>query len=114
MKTPPGGDQNGIRENWPLDRLLGALLILIDGIVVLANKTFYGWHYGSYTTVGWVEIILSLLIMGLAAYYKKNKSAVGWGHRHPSSYYDAIRWRLLDHRRVDCSDRRCIIATAKE
>ncbi|AMQ19387.1 hypothetical protein [Thermococcus peptonophilus] len=59
--------------------LLGALLILIDGIVVLANKTFYGWHYGSYTTVGWVEIILSLLIMGLAAYYKKNKSAVGWG-----------------------------------
>jgi hypothetical protein len=58
--------------------LTGALLILIDGIVVLANKSFYGWHYGSYTTVGWVEIILSLIMMGLAYYYKKSPAAVGW------------------------------------
>ncbi|NJF26048.1 hypothetical protein [Thermococcus sp. Bubb.Bath] len=58
--------------------LCGACLILIDGIVVLANKAFYGWHYGSYTTVGWVEIILSLIMMGLAYYYKKSPSAVGW------------------------------------
>ncbi|MDV3103520.1 hypothetical protein [Thermococcus waiotapuensis] len=58
--------------------LLGALLILLDGIVVLANKSFYGWHYGSYTTVGWVEIILSLLIMGLAYYYKRSPKSVGW------------------------------------
>ncbi|ASJ00796.1 hypothetical protein [Thermococcus gorgonarius] len=58
--------------------ILGALIILIDGLLVLANKTFYGWHYGSATTVGWVEILLSLLIMILAFYYKKSKSAIGW------------------------------------
>ncbi|ASJ08712.1 hypothetical protein A3L11_05500 [Thermococcus siculi] len=58
--------------------LTGALLILIDGIMVLANETFYGWHYGSISTVGWVEIILSLTMMGLAYYYKSNKSLVGW------------------------------------
>ncbi len=58
--------------------LLGALLILIDGIVVLATGNFYGWHYGSVSTVGWVEIILSLIMMGLAYYYKKSPAAVGW------------------------------------
>ena len=58
--------------------ILGALLILIDGIIVLTNKTFYGWHYGSASTVGWIEIILSLTIMALAYYYKSNKSLVGW------------------------------------
>ncbi len=58
--------------------LTGALLILIDGILVLANGTFYGWHYGSVSVVGWTEIILSLIMMGLAYYYKSNKSLVGW------------------------------------
>jgi len=56
----------------------GALLILTDGILVLANKTFYGWHYGSVSTVGWIEIIISLTIMILAYYYKSNRSLVGW------------------------------------
>ncbi len=58
--------------------ICGACLILIDGIAVLANKTFYGWHYGSVSAVGWTEIILSLIMMGLAFYYKKSKSAIGW------------------------------------
>ncbi|ASJ02359.1 hypothetical protein A3L09_03370 [Thermococcus profundus] len=58
--------------------LTGALLILLDGIVVLANKSFYGWHYGSASVVGWTEIILSLIMMGLAYYYKKSPGAVGW------------------------------------
>ncbi len=58
--------------------LLGALLILIDGIVVLSTGNFYGWHYGSASTVGWVEIILSLIMMGLAYYYKKSPAAAGW------------------------------------
>ncbi|WP_461863840.1 hypothetical protein [Thermococcus sp.] len=58
--------------------IIGALLILIDGILVLANKAFYGWHYGSISTVGWVEIILSLTIMGTAYYYKKSPTTVGW------------------------------------
>ncbi|WP_297475663.1 hypothetical protein [Thermococcus sp.] len=58
--------------------LCGACLILIDGIAVLATGNFYGWHYGSATAVGWIEIILSLIMMGLAAYYKKSPAAVGW------------------------------------
>ncbi|WP_048147803.1 hypothetical protein [Palaeococcus ferrophilus] len=58
--------------------ILGALVILTDGIMVLANKTFYGWHYGSVGTVGWVEIILSLTIMAIAYYYRSNKSMIGW------------------------------------
>ncbi len=58
--------------------LCGACLILIDGIVVLGTGSFYGWHYGSVSTVGWVEIILSLVMMGLAYYYKRSPAAVGW------------------------------------
>ncbi|AAL80772.1 hypothetical protein PFDSM3638_03235 [Pyrococcus furiosus DSM 3638] len=58
--------------------ILGGLLILLDGILVLANKTFYGWHYGGVSTVGWIEIIFSLIIIGLAYYYKSNKKAIGW------------------------------------
>ncbi|BAA29919.1 hypothetical protein [Pyrococcus horikoshii] len=58
--------------------ILGGLLILLDGILVLANKTFYGWHYGGVSAVGWIEIILSLTIMALAYYYKSNKKAIGW------------------------------------
>ena len=61
--------------------LLGALLILLDGIVVLATGNLYGWHYGSASNVGWVEIILSLIMMGLAYYYKSNKELVGWSIR---------------------------------
>ena len=58
--------------------LIGALLILVDGIMVLSTGNFYGWHYGSASTVGWVEIILSLLMFFLVAYYKKSPGAVGW------------------------------------
>ncbi|AEC52422.1 hypothetical protein PNA2_1507 [Pyrococcus sp. NA2] len=58
--------------------ILGALLILLDGILVLANKTFYGWHYGGVSAVGWIEILLSLIIMALAYYYKSNRKAIGW------------------------------------
>ncbi|AMM54864.1 hypothetical protein [Pyrococcus kukulkanii] len=58
--------------------LIGALLILLDGIVVLATGKFYGWHYGSTSTVGLIEIILSLIMLGLAYYYKSNKGLVGW------------------------------------
>lgn len=58
--------------------LTGALLILIDGIAVLSTGNFYGWHYGGVSTVGWVEIILSLLMFVLLAYYKKSPSGVGW------------------------------------
>ncbi|MCE4625694.1 MAG: hypothetical protein F7C35_07535 [Desulfurococcales archaeon] len=42
--------------------ILGALLILIDGIAVLATKKFYGWHIASATATGWTEIILGIII----------------------------------------------------
>ena len=58
--------------------LCGACLILIDGIAVLATGNFYGWHYGSATAVGWIEIILSLIMMGISYYYRSHKAAVGW------------------------------------
>ncbi len=58
--------------------LLGALLILLEGIVVLVTGNFYGWHYGSALTIGWVGIILSLIMVVLAYYYKSNKGLVGW------------------------------------
>ncbi len=58
--------------------LTGAFLILIDGIAVLATGNFYGWHYGSASVVGWIEIILSLIMMGISYYYRSHKAAVGW------------------------------------
>jgi len=58
--------------------LIGAILILVDGMLVLSTGSFYGWHYGSASVVGWTEIILSLLMFLLAAYYKKSPRAVGW------------------------------------
>ena len=57
---------------------LGALLILIDGILVLANHRFYGWHYGSASVVGWTEIILSIIMYIVMYWYNKKPSAVGW------------------------------------
>ncbi len=59
--------------------LLGALIILIDGIAVLAANTFYGWHATtSVAGVGWTEIILSLIMMGAAYYYNRSPKGVGW------------------------------------
>lgn len=59
--------------------LIGALLILLDGIVVLATGKFYGpWHYGGVSGTGWAEVILGILIGGIAYYYKKSPSLVGW------------------------------------
>ena len=58
--------------------IIGAVIILIDGILVLATNSFYGWHYGDVFTVGWVEIILSIIILAIVPFYKKSPSAVGW------------------------------------
>ncbi len=57
--------------------LLGALLILINGIAVLATGNFYGPHYASATAVGVVDIILSLIMIGLA-YYSQSGGSLGW------------------------------------
>jgi len=57
---------------------IGALLILINGIAVLATGNFYGLHYGSASAVGAVDIILSLILIGLAYYSQSGNSSLGW------------------------------------
>lgn len=59
--------------------ITGAILVLIDGIVVLSTNSFYGpLHYGGVNVTAWTEIILSLIILGMVYYYKKSPAAVGW------------------------------------
>ncbi|MEB3757076.1 MAG: hypothetical protein GSR79_09520 [Desulfurococcales archaeon] len=58
--------------------IIGALLIIIDGAIVLATGNFYGWHYGSATLVGWTEVILSIIIFIVLYWYNKSPQAVGW------------------------------------
>lgn len=59
--------------------VVGAILILIDGIAVAYTKKFYApWYVGNAATVAAVEIILSLIIFGLLYFYKKNAMAIGW------------------------------------
>lgn len=56
----------------------GAIIVLIDGLAVLATNNFYGWHYGDATVVSWVEIILSIIILLILPFYNRNHSATGW------------------------------------
>ena len=59
--------------------VIGALLILIDGLVLIATKTFYGiWHYGGVSTVAWIEIILSLIIFLAIYLYKGHPKEMSW------------------------------------
>ena len=65
--------------NWGIwATIIGSVLILIDGIAVLTAKTLYGWSIVGLLTTGWIEIILSLVIMGALYYYKKNPKTIGW------------------------------------
>ena len=58
--------------------LLGALIILIDGIAVLATGNLYGWSVTGAAGTAWTEIILSLIMMGAVYYYASNPKEVGW------------------------------------
>ena len=58
--------------------VIGALLILIDGAVVLSTGNFYGWHYADATTTGWIEVVLSIIIFISLYFYKKYPQAIGW------------------------------------
>lgn len=71
------GNSNGKYGLWT--SILGALIILIDGIAVLAGNTLYGWSAAGTAGTGWTEIILSLIIMGVTYYYKKSPKGAGWG-----------------------------------
>ncbi|MDP8024018.1 MAG: hypothetical protein RAK20_06100 [Conexivisphaerales archaeon] len=58
--------------------IIGALLIIIDGIAVLAASSFYGWHYGGISTVGWTEITISIIMFIILPFYKRSPAAIGW------------------------------------
>ena len=58
--------------------IFGALLILIDGIAVLATGNLYIWSVASAVTTGWVEITLSILMFIAAPFYQKSPAGVGW------------------------------------
>ncbi len=56
-----------------------AILIIIDGILVLATNTFYGpLHYGGVAATGWIEIIISIIMFSILYYAKRSPAAVGW------------------------------------
>jgi len=57
--------------------IIGALLILIDGIAVGATGNFYGWHSGGKGTVAGMEITLSIIMFIIMPFYRRS-SAVGW------------------------------------
>ncbi|MCD6367680.1 MAG: hypothetical protein J7L45_01195 [Candidatus Aenigmarchaeota archaeon] len=58
--------------------VIGALLILINGIAVLVNNTLYGWSATGVTATGWIEIILSVIMLIAVYFYKQNPKGVGW------------------------------------
>lgn len=41
-------------------------------------STFYGWHYGGVSVVGWTEISLSIIMFILLPLYKRWPAAIGW------------------------------------
>ncbi len=66
-------------STWGLwTAIIGALLILIDGIVALATNKLYIWSVANPVVTGWVEIILGIIMLIVAPFYKKNRVAVGW------------------------------------
>ncbi len=58
--------------------IIGALLILLDGIAVLATGNLYIWSVADAVTTGWVEITLSIIMFIIAPFYKKSPAGVGW------------------------------------
>ena len=67
------------KTEWSLwASVIGALLILVDGIVALATNKLYIWSVADPVTTGWVEIILGIIMLIAAPYYKKKRSAAGW------------------------------------
>lgn len=59
--------------------IIGALLILIDGIVAVTTNNIYSFYaYGGAVVTGSVEIIISLIMLGIVYYYTKNPKTIGW------------------------------------
>ena len=58
--------------------VIGAIIVLIDGLAVLSTNSFYGWHYGGVAVVSWMEIILSIIILIILPFYSRKPSVIGW------------------------------------
>jgi hypothetical protein len=58
--------------------IVGELLILLDGIYVLATNSVLAPSLGGPAVVGWSQIVLALLMLGTEYYYKSHAVAVAW------------------------------------
>ncbi|MCD6477648.1 MAG: hypothetical protein J7K87_01465 [Candidatus Aenigmarchaeota archaeon] len=58
--------------------IVGAIIILIDGIAVLATNHLYIWSAVNVVATGWIEIILSIIMLIAAPFYKKSTNGIGW------------------------------------
>ncbi len=59
--------------------LVGAILILVDGIVAMVTNNLYMWSVTDAFVTGIVEIALSIIMLALAPFYKKSPAGIGWG-----------------------------------
>ncbi len=59
--------------------VVGALLILIEGIAVLAAGKIYTFSAAGTTATGGAEIILSIIMFIAVPFYEKSPAGVGWG-----------------------------------
>jgi hypothetical protein len=58
--------------------IVGELLLLLDGIYVLATNSVLVPSLGGAAVVGWSQIILALIMLGTEYYYKSHPVAVAW------------------------------------
>jgi hypothetical protein len=58
--------------------IIGALLVLIDGITVLARSSVIAPSYFGVPVVGWSEIVLSLLALAALYFYSSHSTTVAW------------------------------------
>jgi hypothetical protein len=58
--------------------VVGMLLVLIDGITVLAINSVLAPSYGGVAAVGWTQIVLSLIALATMYFYKSYSTAVAW------------------------------------
>ncbi|MEM0158729.1 MAG: hypothetical protein QW812_04375 [Thermoplasmataceae archaeon] len=58
--------------------VLGMVLVLLDGIVVLSINSVLAPSYGGPAVVGWSQIVLSLIGLGVLYFYKGYPVAVAW------------------------------------
>ena len=58
--------------------IIGAVLVLVDGIATLAMKSVFAPSLGGVTVVGVSEIVLSLLALIAVYFYKSHSTAAAW------------------------------------